>query len=222
MSEWVFRARRAVRLAAVLVLVGGPLVGCGIQETDVIEAGKPAVADLLPPREGRVLLFFLSPDDELRPVPRTVDTPWRGGSLEGSAGPGDPSALADEPDGHDGLGGGSPSSSGGMSENLSPLAAVRALLAGPDKAERRAGFRNAPSLPRVAEDADRMVRGDRTVEVGLDLRVARLTAAARDQIVCTAAYAAHAQGAVSVSLVGQEGRLAPAECPVRAVPIPAR
>ncbi|CAM5395652.1 putative protein OS=Streptomyces microflavus OX=1919 GN=Smic_80120 PE=4 SV=1 [Streptomyces microflavus] len=108
-----------------------------------------------------------------------------------------------------------------MSEPLPPLAAVTALLAGPDKAERRAGFRNAPSLPRTAS-ADRIVTGGPTVEVNLKLRVTRLTARARDQLVCTAAYAAHAQGAVSVSLVGQDGRLAPAECPVRAVRVPAR
>ena len=220
MRKSAFRARRAVRLAALLVLAGGPLVVCGIQEMAVIEAGSPAVADLLPPREGRVLLFFFSPDNELLPVPRTFESPWRNG-VAGSVGPDDSSARPDESHRRDGLGGSQPVSEE-MSESLSPLAAVTALLAGPDKAERRAGFRNAPSLPRAASAADRVVTGGLTVEVELRLRVTRLTAPARDQIVCTAAYAAHAQGAVSVSLVGQEGRLAPADCPVRPVPVPAR
>lgn len=64
--------------------------------------------------------------------------------------------------------------------------------------------------------------GDGTVEVMLRLRVKGLTAAARGQIVCTVAFAAHAQGAVSVTLVGQDGRLAPADCPVRPVRVPTR
>ncbi|MFJ7060458.1 hypothetical protein ACK8N7_35900 [Streptomyces griseobrunneus] len=217
MREQTFRARRAVRLAALLVLAGAPLTGCGIQETAVVEAGRPPVADLLPPREGRVLLFFISPDDELLPVPRIVERPW----LSGTAGPDGSSAGPDEVHGQDGLGG-TPLTGEEMSEPLPPLAAVTALLAGPDKAERRAGFRNAPSLPRTASAAGRIVTGGPTVEVNLKLRVTRLTAPARDQLVCTAAYAAHAQGAVSVSLVGQDGRLAPADCPVRAVRVPAR
>ncbi|WP_328907625.1 hypothetical protein OG230_34120 [Streptomyces sp. NBC_00234] len=220
MKRSAFGERRAVRLATLLVLACGQLAACGIQETAVIEAGSPAVADLLPPREGRVLLFFLAPDNELRPVPRIVESPWLNGTA-GSVGTDDSSARPGESHSRDGLVE-SPPMGEEMSESQSPLAAVTTLFAGPDKAERRAGFRNAPSLPRAASAADRVVRGDLTVEVKLRLRVTRLTASARDQIVCTAAYAAHAQGAVSVSLVGKEGRLAPADCPVRPVPVPAR
>ncbi|MCX4392198.1 hypothetical protein [Streptomyces sp. NBC_01767] len=220
MKNSPFRGRRTVRLTALLMLAGGPLVGCGIQETAVIEAGRPAVADLLPPREERMLLFFLSPDDELRPVPRTVEAPWQNG-IAGSAGSDDASSRPDEWPERDGLGGSSPPGAG-TSESPSPLAAVTALLAGPERAERRAGFHNAASLSRAASAANRIVLGDRTVEVMLRLRVKELTAAARGQIVCTAAFAAHAQGAVSVTLVGQDGRLAPADCPVRPVRVPTR
>ncbi|MFF3732372.1 hypothetical protein ACFYXM_19110 [Streptomyces sp. NPDC002476] len=202
------------------MLAWGPLVGCGIQETAVIEAGRPVVADLLPPREERMLLFFLSPDDELLPVPRTVEAQWENGTA-GSVGPDGASPHPDESPGRDGLGGSSLPGAG-TSESPSPLAAVTALLAGPDKAERRAGFHNAASLSRAASAANRIVMGDRTVEVMLRLRVRGLTAAARDQIVCTAAFAAHAQGAVSVTLAGQDGRLAPADCPVRPVRVPTR
>jgi hypothetical protein len=215
-----FRAGRAVRLGVLMALAGGPLVGCGIQETAVIGAGRPAVADLLPPHEGRVLLFFYSPGNELLPVPRIVDSSWQNGNA-GVLGQDD--APSPRPDGSNRQDGGGSSPAGeGTSGSPSPLTAVTALLAGPDTAERRAGFRNARSLPRTASAADRVVTAGPTVEVELDLRVTRLTAPARDQLVCTAAYAAHAQGAVSVSLAGQEGRLAPAECPVRPVPAPAR
>lgn len=220
MRTSVFHARRAARLAALLILTGGTLGGCGIQETDVIEAGSPAVGDLLPPREGRLLLFFFSPDDELLPVPRTVASPW----LDGTAGSVRPDGSTARPEGSRGRDGlaGTPDAYDGTSAALSPLAAVTALLAGPDRAERRAGFRNAPSLARAASTADRVVTGGLTVEVELRLRVTRLTSPARDQLVCTAAYAADAQGAVSVRLVGQDAHLAPARCPVRPVPAPAR
>ncbi|MEE1738291.1 hypothetical protein PUR49_17510 [Streptomyces sp. BE147] len=212
MKRPVNHGRRAGRLAAaLLVLAGGPLAGCGIQETAVIDAGSPVVADLLPPREGRVLVFFFSPGNELLPVPRVVASQWR----DGAAVPAGP----DEPYGRAGPGGPPPA---GEDEPLSPFAAVTALLAGPDRAERRAGLRSAPSLPRTASAVVRIVRDGPTVEVELRLRVTGLTAPARDQIVCTAAYAADAQGAVSVRLVGREGRLAPADCPVRPVPAPAR
>ncbi|MFF9573359.1 hypothetical protein [Streptomyces sp. NPDC014685] len=212
--------RRAVRFAALLVLVGGPLVGCGIQETAVVEAGGPAVADLLPPREERVLLFFRSPDGELLPVPRFVESPWPDGVV-GSAAPDGPSGGPDPSRGQVDLDAPSPGA-GVTNEGPSPLAAVTALLAGPDKAERRAGLRNAPSLSRAASAVERVVTSGSAVEVALRLRVTRLTASAREQIVCTAAYAAHARGAVSVTLVGRGDRLAPAECPVRPVPVPAR
>ncbi|MFB7214092.1 hypothetical protein [Streptomyces sp. NPDC056255] len=220
MRKSPFRGRRTVRLAALLLLAGGPLVGCGIQETAVIEAGRPVVADLLPPREERMLLFFLSPDDELLPVPRTVEAPWQNGTA-GSTGSDDASSRPDGSPGGDALGSSSPPGTG-MGGSPSPLAAVTALLAGPEKAERRAGFHNAAPLSRAASAADRIVVGDRTVEVMLRLRVQGLSAAARGQIVCTAAFAAHARGSVSVSLVGQDGRLAPADCPVRPVRIPTR
>ncbi|WP_274035518.1 hypothetical protein [Streptomyces sp. MMBL 11-1] len=191
------RTRRGVALAT-LLLAGAPLSGCGIQETGVVGAGRPPVGDLLPPRDSRMLLFFFSPDDELLPVPRIVEVPWQDGS------------------------GSSPSESEEASEALSPLTAVTALLDGPNKAERRAGLRNTRSLPRAASAVDRVVTGASTVEVRLNLRVRRLSAPARDQLVCTAAFAAHAQGALPVTLAGQDGALAPADCSLRPVPVPAR
>ncbi|MER7699701.1 MULTISPECIES: hypothetical protein [unclassified Streptomyces] len=214
------RASRAARLAVPLVLAGASLTACGIQETGVVQAGRPAVGDLLPPREARVLLFLLTADDELLPVPRTVDAPWHTGD-PGVVGPDGSPARPDGATGED-RPGGSPSPGAEASGPLSPLMAVNALLTGPNKAEQRAGLRNAPSLPRATSAVDRVSAGGSTVEVGLNLRVRSLTAPARDQLVCTAAYAAHAQGALPVSLVGQDGRLAPADCSLRPAPAPAR
>ncbi|MFD7746358.1 hypothetical protein ACFV2V_00100 [Streptomyces sp. NPDC059698] len=190
------RTVRAARIAALLVLAHGPLTGCGIQETEVVEAGSPAFGDLLPPRETRLLLFFHAPDGDLLPVPRVVDVPWHSG--------------------------GSPSDGEEEDPALSPRAAVTAQLAGPNKEERRAGLRNASSLPRAASAVGRVVTRGPTVEVGLNTDVRALTAPARAQLLCTAAYAAHPQGAPSVTLVGRDGRLPPADCPVRPVPAPPR
>ncbi|MGW7362728.1 GerMN domain-containing protein [Streptomyces sp. NPDC054841] len=49
------------------------LTGCGIQETDVIEAGGPATIEVFPGNERRMLLFFRSPEGELLPVSREPD-----------------------------------------------------------------------------------------------------------------------------------------------------
>ncbi|MFD3797549.1 hypothetical protein [Streptomyces californicus] len=190
------RTGRAARLAVLLALAPVPLSGCGIQETEVVEAGRPAVGDLLPPRETRLLLFFHGPDGELLPVPRIVDVPWHSG--------------------------GSPADGEEADQALSPLAAVTAQLTGPDEDERRAGFRNDSSLPGTASAVDRVVTDAPAVEVRLTTGVRTLTAPARDQLVCTAAYAAHPKGSRPVALAGRDGRLPPADCSVRPVPAPAR
>ncbi|CCK28695.1 putative secreted protein [Streptomyces davaonensis JCM 4913] len=67
------RARRRRRAAAVALAVAMPLLGgCGIQETDVIEAGGPASFQAFFNRDYDVLLFFRAPDGRLSPVVRTV------------------------------------------------------------------------------------------------------------------------------------------------------
>ncbi|MEV5987693.1 hypothetical protein AB0L85_22210 [Streptomyces sp. NPDC052051] len=50
------------------------LTGCGVQQTDVIEAGGPATVGVFPDPENRMLLFFLSPQGRLTPVTRRVGT----------------------------------------------------------------------------------------------------------------------------------------------------
>jgi hypothetical protein len=60
---------RAAVLAAVAALSLG---GCGVPETDVIEAGGPA-AIKVPRSSGALFLFFRSPDGRLMPMLRYLD-----------------------------------------------------------------------------------------------------------------------------------------------------
>lgn len=172
------RIRAATALAALLALTG-----CGIQETDVIEAGGPATLDVLPAREHRMMAFLLAPDGLLVPSPRSVDT----GAWNGSVGP----------------------ESGTAPEPPSTVKTVAALLAGPNAAETRAGLSNAPSLPDPSTVVGTEVSGG-TARLTLDTPLAPLTRTARQQLVCTMAYAESADGGVPVALEGTDGAL-PAE-----------
>ncbi|MER7379903.1 hypothetical protein [Streptomyces lanatus] len=58
-----------VPVAAMLPLLGG----CGIPETDVIEAGGPASVQAFFNRDSDMLLFFRAPDGGMSPVIRTPD-----------------------------------------------------------------------------------------------------------------------------------------------------
>ncbi|MDQ1010987.1 hypothetical protein QFZ82_005472 [Streptomyces sp. V4I23] len=62
--------RKRVRAALAGLAAAVSLTACGIQESDVIEAGGPATVDVLPAREVRMLLFFYSPEGTLMPVSR--------------------------------------------------------------------------------------------------------------------------------------------------------
>jgi hypothetical protein len=67
------RTLRALALAAALALTG-----CGVQATDVIEAGGPATVFIIPGEGNWMLLFFVTPDGELIPVTRPItDDNWR-------------------------------------------------------------------------------------------------------------------------------------------------
>lgn len=67
------RARKRRRAAAAALAAAVPLLGgCGIPETDVIEAGGPASFQAFLNRDYDMLLFFRSPDGGLSPVIRTT------------------------------------------------------------------------------------------------------------------------------------------------------
>ncbi|MCM2410739.1 hypothetical protein [Streptomyces sp. RKAG290] len=88
--------------------------GCGIRATDVVEAGEPAIVEVVPARPLGTLLYFVSSSSASRLLP--VVRP--GEPLDGSAGAGSGEASA------------------GADKALS------LLFAGPSKAERDAGLRS--------------------------------------------------------------------------------
>lgn len=179
-------------VAAVAALAA--LTACGIQETDVIGASGPATIDVLPARQVRMLLFFLSPDGTLVPVPRIVggeDGAGFGGEYnrdtDGETGSADPAAR--------------PATEKTMA----------ALLAGPKKAELRAGLHNDASLTASVADVRISLAGD-MAEVVVAAPLGSLTEPARRQLVCTIAYAESPDGKVMVTLRGTDGALAPERC----------
>ncbi|WP_327121991.1 hypothetical protein OG206_31520 [Streptomyces sp. NBC_01341] len=184
-------------VAAVTALAG--LTACGIQGTDVIGASGPATIDVLPARQVRMLLFFLSPDGTLMPVPRIV-----GG--EDAPGFGEEYSLEDD----DKQGSEGP-------ERPSTVKTVAALVAGPQEAERRAGLHNDPSLTSLSAVSRVSLSGD-SVDVFMAAPLSGLTGTARRQLVCTVAYAESPDGRVRVTLRGTNGALAPEQCDTWTIP----
>ncbi|MDX3309216.1 hypothetical protein ACWGH3_10170 [Streptomyces sp. NPDC054884] len=181
--------RRARALAvAVAVAVAAPLLGgCGIQETDVIEAGGPATVQAFLTRSTDVLLFFRSPDGGLSPVMRTmrVHTVTSGSGEADTAGEEGP---------------------------VPTETAVMALLAGPREEDRAAGLDT--SLP--AALPGRTVRiGPATggrVTARLPLALDGLDSTALRQLTCTIAFSQDVDGRIAVELTGQDGATASGTC----------
>ena len=184
--------RTCLRPAAAVAAMAA-LTACGIQETDVVGASGPATIDVLPARQVRMLLFFLSPDGALLPVPRIVD----GG--ESSDFGGEYSSGTDD--------------KADSAEPTRPPTekTVAALVAGPREAELRAGLRNDPSLTTAAGKVRISLAGDR-VDAVVAAPVGGLEEPARRQLVCTIAYAESADGGVLVALRGTDRALAPERC----------
>ncbi|WP_455354007.1 hypothetical protein [Streptomyces sp. SYSU K217416] len=65
--------RRRPAAASSAFLAGLLLTGCGIQDTDVIEAGGPATIQVFPHSPSGMVLFFRSPSGELMPVIRFLE-----------------------------------------------------------------------------------------------------------------------------------------------------
>ena len=62
------------RAVAACVTAAALLGGCGVQQTDVIEAGGPATVGVYPGNKQRMLLFFLSSEGRLLPVSRWAES----------------------------------------------------------------------------------------------------------------------------------------------------
>lgn len=173
---------RRTRVAALVVAAAVPLLGgCGIQETDPIEAGGPATVEAFYNRDDEMMLFFRTPEGGLNPVLRTAG----------------PSA---------GFGGdyvepGSDTTPGPPSTEKTVLA----LLAGPRQEDRAAGLTTAlpPARPGTTVTVETAPGG--TVTTNLPFPLNGLNAIALRQLTCTIAYSRAADGKVVVRLRGQDG-----------------
>lgn len=174
------------RVVGPLVMVCASLVGgCGIQASDVIEAGGPATVDAFLNRDDDMLLFFRSPDGGLSPVIREIRP---------SAGFGDEYVEL-------GSGDRDPTGPAGPAPTEE---VVLALLSGPGKTDRAAGLTTA--LPAVRESGAVAVEvsSDGGIAVRLPLAVRGLNATALHQLTCTIAYNEATDGRGVVTLTGQD------------------
>ncbi|MFF8982296.1 hypothetical protein ACF08E_02775 [Streptomyces globisporus] len=172
---------------AVVATAGVPLVGgCGIQDSDVIEAGGPATVEAFLNRDAGMLLFFRSPDGGLSPVIREARP---------SAGFGEeyiePGVVERDPSGPAGP---------APTEKV-----VLALLSGPGEADRAAGLATALPAVREKEAVKVEVSSDGGVIARLPLAVQALDVTAVRQLTCTIAYNQAKDGRGVVTLRGQDG-----------------
>ncbi|THA23284.1 hypothetical protein E6R18_30230 [Streptomyces sp. A1277] len=158
--------------------------GCGIRATDVVEAGEPATVEVAPAGQLGTLLYFVSSSSASRLLP-VVRTA-------------DPEDYGN----------------GEAWENDRPAgasAAIALLFKGPSAAEKAAGLRTELPGDRVKIGVELSAQG---VQVTLTLPVTRLSQAAREQLICTAARARTADRTEAVTVTGTDGVIGPAHCSV--------
>ncbi|MEV1090180.1 hypothetical protein [Streptomyces microflavus] len=176
------RTRPHRRATALAVAAAVPLLGgCGIQESDVIEAGGPATVEAFYNRNDDVILFFRTPDGRLNPVIRTV------GSSPG---------FGDE------------YTESGPAGTIGPPTtekAIAELLAGPRTEDRAAGLTTAlpPTRPGATIKID--PTSGSTVTTHLPFPLKDLNTTALRQLTCTIAYSKDPGGRLTVKLTGQDG-----------------
>lgn len=204
------RTAPAAVSAALLVA----LAGCGIQETDVVEAGGAATVVVAPIPESRIVLYFLGPDGRSMPVVRDV-----GPSYPDPSSPTDGSGDDRTP--YDGFGPGYEISVDDLRGSDATDKILAALLAGPRENETAAGIttalpssriRGAEPVPRVTEIPAKTDAARPLFRLRAPFPVNELPEAAVRQLVCTTAYAKHPAGRVDVSVGGPDGLLPTARC----------
>lgn len=230
--------RRPGRAAVAAVALLLAATGCGIQESDVVEAGGAATVGVSPEGPDRMTLFLVAEDGRIVPVVRSRGNPFddaraaQSGTRSGTEGP-------------------------------APMGAAKvlsALMQGTTRSEREAGLhsrlpvegRKGFEIAYRGEDAAAWAHGgsdkrtgggtggtggsggsggnggsagapvhtpgstrapSRQIWIRSALRVEGLDGAAIQQIVCTAAFAeAPETGDVEVILVGRDGELPAARC----------
>ncbi|WP_405646330.1 hypothetical protein [Streptomyces sp. NBC_00019] len=177
--------RRRVSAVAFAVAAGVPLLGgCGIQETDVIEAGGPASVQAFLNRDTDMLLFFRSPDGGLSPVIRSA---------------GSETVFGEEGAVH--------TTTAGDQDATQPVPTekvVSALLAGPGDEDRAAGLTTAlPAARPGIVKVDTSLSG--RVTTRLPLALEGLDTTALRQLTCTIAYSQDGDGRIVVELRGLDG-----------------
>ncbi|MEU5216417.1 hypothetical protein AB0G79_09460 [Streptomyces sp. NPDC020807] len=189
------RARVTASLCGLLL----PLTACGIQGTDVVEAGGAATAGVNIPDEWP-LLYFVGPDGTSMPVVRGGGLPFDG-SGEVRSGPGLADPTRTDPSGH------------------GPVATdkvLAALLAGPRPDEVTAGLTTAlprgAGSPHVSEDESGGTDDRRLLLLRAPFPVTGLSAAAVRQLVCTTVHAEDGTGRAEVTVTGPDGALPTATC----------
>ncbi|MFH9955204.1 hypothetical protein ACH4OX_13385 [Streptomyces roseolus] len=199
--------RRRTALCAALLAALPLAVGCGIQGSDVVEAGGAPTVVVQPVPESRMLLYFLGPHGEPMPVSRDTDLTFvplpertrpEGGSGEddaASAGAGPRFESGDKPP---------------YGSSPATVKVLAALLAGPGGAESQAGI--TTELPESGE----LIRVESEPAGGIRLRTPfaarELSRGAVVQLVCTAAYAVDRSGTAPVTVEGPDGALPATTC----------
>ncbi|MFI2431300.1 hypothetical protein [Streptomyces sp. NPDC018693] len=180
-------SRARSRRAAVAVAALLPLSACGIQETDVIEAGGPATVEAFFNRNYDMLLFFHTPDGALHPVVRkTASSIGFGPDYEVSA------AQSQEP--------------------VPTEKIILALLAGPRPEDRSAGLET--SLPSTPLKGPLSVKSTPTGQITtlLPIPLTGLDTTALRQLTCTIAHNETPNGRPTVHLTGQDGTSTSSTC----------
>ncbi|MFJ7126749.1 hypothetical protein [Streptomyces sp. NPDC098101] len=193
--------------AALLSLLA--LAGCGIQRTDVVEAGEAATVVVQPVPEERMVLYFLGPDGQSLPMVRDVGPH----ALPSPTRPADGAEADRVP--YDGFGPGYEVSADDTRGGRVPTDKVlAALLAGPRPHEAATGVTTA--LPAGGGQAPLVEADPSGSASALRLRtpfpVRDLPAAAVRQLVCTAAHAEHPAARAPVTVTGPDGTLPAARC----------
>ncbi|MEU1230789.1 hypothetical protein [Streptomyces sp. NPDC005828] len=195
--------------AAVVALLGTVLLAaCGIQGSDVVEAGGAATVAVAPAPEFRMVLYFLGPDGRPAPVVREVGQPFP-----------DPTFAAGGTEWAQDLktrGLDSGSGQGTPGARVATDKVLAALIAGPAVADTAAGLTTGlpayPEAPHAEVLKGLTPEGRHSVRLRLPFPVGDLSDGAVQQLVCTTAYAQDGGGRVDVSLVGADGSLPATRC----------
>ncbi|MFF8275122.1 hypothetical protein ACF05T_03245 [Streptomyces lateritius] len=201
------RRLRGVLAPAVLLLTA---TGCGIQQTDVVEAGGGATVTVIPPGSERILLFLVDREGRVLPVARSTSDPLVHWDTGPSSGSGTKTAGAtDETEAP----GGSGSEAGLEKARTKAGKALVVLSIGPTDAERDAGLDSR--LPGTGRSpltiVEQGTKGGRTW-IRTSMPVRELEGTAVQQVVCTVAYAENPTAPPEVVLGGPDGELPAARC----------